>query len=79
MKVKDWPRSMTTVVGEIETVGVSFTATDVGVMGKAVSRFKSVRVTARTQLDVAPLGVYMSVTAPESTNPGHVPEKTDQE
>ena len=60
----DWPWSMTTVVGEMETVGVDFTVTAAFEGGVAVGAGVappvvpvSVRVTVRMQLEVMPLGV----------------------
>jgi hypothetical protein len=62
--VTDWPRSITTEVGEIVTVGVAFTVTAAFVGGEAVGDGVappvvpvSVTVTVRTQVAVTPVGV----------------------
>jgi len=76
---------MSTVVGEIETVGAAFTVTAAFVAGVAVGVGVappvvplSVSVTARTQLLVVPVGAYVSAAAPELLNPGQPPEAIDQ-
>jgi len=85
VSVTAWPRSITTDVGEIETVGVDFTVTAAFVEGVPVGVGVappvvpvSVSVTVRTQFEVVLVGVKVSAEAPELTNPGHPPEATDQ-
>lgn len=81
----DWPWSITTEVGEIVTVGAESTvtaalvvgvATGVGVAPPVVPA--SVSVTVSTQFAVVPVGEYVSVLAPESANPGQLPDAIDQ-
>ena len=81
----DCPWSISTDVGAIVTEIAVSTVTAVFVAGVAVivgvdppDVPVSVRVTVSTHVDVVPVGVYVSVAAPEFENPGQLPELIDQ-
>jgi len=76
---------MSTAVGETVTPNADSTVTAEVVEGVAVGVGvappvvpESVSVTVSTQFVVVPLGVKMRVAAPESTNPGQLPDAIDQ-
>ena len=83
MIATDCPRSITTVVGAIVTVGDASTVTDVEVVGVATPPVgpptvpESVSVTVSRQFVVVPVGVYVREGVPEFENPGQLPDFTD--
>ena len=85
MIVTDWPWSITTDVGAIVTVGAVSTVTAAFVTGVAVGVGvappvlpSSVSRSVSTHVAVVPVGVNVSVIAPESAKPGQIPDFTDQ-
>jgi len=82
--VVDWPRSITTDVGEIVTARDASTVTAAFVAGVAAPPVgpptvpESVRVTVNTHVVVVPVGVYVTAVVPEFAKPGQLPDLIDQ-
>ena len=84
VRVAVWPESIVSGETESESAGSTVIAEFVDGVADAVGVASplvpvSASVTFSTQLEVVPLGVYVSVAALESENPGQLPEATDQE